>query len=43
MSRPKKLSVAAMLLATVAAMAIVMLAITLPTDDAVGQQKTHRF
>jgi hypothetical protein len=40
MSRPKKPSIAAMLLAMIAAMATVMLTITLPTGDAVGQQKT---
>jgi ketosteroid isomerase-like protein len=40
MSRPKKLSAAATL-AMVAVMAIVMLTITLPIGDAVGQQKTQ--
>ena len=36
MNRPKKVTAAAMLLAMVAAMAIVMLAITLPIGEAVG-------
>ena len=41
MSRPKKPSIAAMLLAMIAVMATVILTITLPTGDAVGQQKTQ--
>jgi hypothetical protein len=41
MKRPKKVSVAVMLLAMVAAMAIVMLTIALPAGDAVEQQKTQ--
>ena len=41
MNRPKKLTAAAMLLPMVAAMAVAMLAITLPIGDAVGQQKTR--
>jgi len=41
MNRPKKVTAAAMSLAMVTAMAIVMWTITLPTGDAVGQQKTQ--
>ena len=41
MTRSKTISLAAMLLAMVAAMTIVMLTITLPTRDAVGQQKNQ--
>jgi ketosteroid isomerase-like protein len=41
MNRPKKLTADAMLLAMVAAMGTVMLMVTLPTTDAVGQQKTQ--
>jgi ketosteroid isomerase-like protein len=41
MSRPKKPSIAAMLLAMIAAMTILILAITLPAGDAVGQQNTQ--
>jgi ketosteroid isomerase-like protein len=41
MNRPKKLSVAVTLLVMIAAMTIVMLTITLPTADALGQQEAQ--
>jgi len=41
MNRPKKLTVAAMLLAMVSAMALLMAAITLPAGNAAGQQNVQ--
>ena len=41
MNRPKILTIAAMLLAMVAAMALLMVAVTLPSNNAVGEQKTQ--